>query len=489
MRDAGIERLATEPPEVLRYAKDWPLPHHDYENTRATFDSSITAANIATLSERFRVALPGLGAFGHATSGALVLGERIFVQDMGSNVYAVARDDGSEQWTWRDDEQSIGPNGVAVGWGRLFAMRGDLGAVALDLDSGRELWRFDPNLRSSEGLDIQPMVYAGMVLLSTVPASLRGAYSGGSRGQLFALDARTGVTRWSFDTIDSPDLWGDPEHNSGGGAWYPPTVDRARGITYWGTGNPGPLPGLPPDIRVGETRPGDNAYTSGVLAIGLEHGELRWFHQEQKHDLFDWDFQNPPILVHGSDLGGGSDLLIGSGKTGTVVGLDAETGAVRFRTKVGLHQNDELTELPDEGIVVAPGLFGGVLTPPAYADGVVYVPVVNFPARFSPTSSEFAELKASGEVTATDVRDGSVLWTHVLPEAALGAATVVNDLVIVSDANGVIYALARADGATVFEYATHGGINAPISVAGNLLLVPVGESENDPALLVLGVSP
>ena len=43
-----------------------------------------------------------------------------------------------------------------------------------------------------------------------MPATMtRGAYTGGAIGRLFALDAETGTVRWSFDTVDSTDLWGD----------------------------------------------------------------------------------------------------------------------------------------------------------------------------------------------------------------------------------------------------------------------------------------
>lgn len=484
--DAGAS-LRAEPPEILRHASDWPLANRDYENTRATFDSTLRASNVATLEERFRVPLTGSSAFGYVTSAALVLGERIYLQDMGSNVLAIDRRDGRVIWTRTYGEPSVGPNGVAIGYGKVFAMRGDVGAVALDLDSGDELWRFDPALESSEGLDIQPLAYGGALLLSTVPASVRGGYLGGARGELLSLDVHDGRLRWRFDTVDSDDLWGDPEHNSGGGAWYPPTVDRERGVTYWGTGNPGPLGGTPP-YGNGESRPGDNAYTSGVLAIGFERGELRWFHQEQKHDLFDWDFQNPPILVRGAELGDGArDRVIGSGKTGTVVGLDAESGALLFRTEVGLRENDDLLEIPEDGARIAPGVLGGVLTPAAYADGVVYVAVVDYPTHFTRQGWTLDTEPATGQVVALDARDGDILWTTPLPAAAYGAATVVNDLVLIPDADGVVHALARESGESVFRYETHGGINAPLTVAGDLLLVPVGVTSEDPALLGLAL--
>ena len=70
------------------------------------------------------------------------------------------------------------------------------------------------------GIDIQPQVAAGLVLVSTVPISMDGFYTGGDRGVLHALDAETGEVVWRFDTVaDEPgELWGDPAVNSGGGA-------------------------------------------------------------------------------------------------------------------------------------------------------------------------------------------------------------------------------------------------------------------------------
>ena len=49
------------PTEVTQYAKDWPLPGKDYANSRATTDSSITAANVSTLGAAWAVGGVGMG--------------------------------------------------------------------------------------------------------------------------------------------------------------------------------------------------------------------------------------------------------------------------------------------------------------------------------------------------------------------------------------------------------------------------------------------
>jgi glucose dehydrogenase len=472
---ATPEALAAEPPEVSEHAHEWPLPNGDYDNTRASAASSIDSASVGQLREAWRLPLAQLaGPFGFVTANPLIVGDAIYVQDMASNVYCVERDSGQSRWVYQANEITVGPNGTALGWGRVFAARGDKAVVALDAHSGSELWRFEPPLVSSEGIDIQPTVYGGSVFVATVPANLRSGYAGGSRGVLFALDARDGHELWHFDTVDSADIWGDSVKNAGGGAWYPPLIDAQRGMSYWGTGNPAPWPGSA-DAPSGASRPGPNLYTSSLVALDLARGELAWYHQERAHDLFDWDFQNSPLRVRADTTRELPELVIGSGKTGTVVAFAADSGELAWRAKVGRHENDELDSLPaDSSISVFPGALGGVLTAVAYADGVVYVPIVDMSADYAGSSVVPNLGNGRGAISALDARDGHVIWNTALPAPTYGSVLVVNDLLLTSDANGRVYALAREDGRELWHYDAPGGINAPLAAAGDMLLVPVG---------------
>lgn len=473
--------------------RDWPLPNGDYDNTRASAETIIDSSNIERLTEAWRMPLATTsgGPFGLLTSTPLIVGDTIYLQDMVSNVYSVDRRSGSMRWIHRDQALTVGPNGVAVGWGKVFAGIGDTGIIALDAADGREQWRFEPPLVHSEGIDIQPLAYGGRVFVATVPASLRGSgarsgYDGGSRGVLFALDADSGAVEWSFDTVDSRDFWGNPEQNGGGGAWYPPLIDGDRGMLYWGTGNPSPWPGLP-EAPSGSSRPGPNLYTSSVVALGLGDGKLAWYHQERAHDLFDWDFQNPPIRVRRGEGRAARELILGSGKTGTVVALDPDDGSLVWRAKVGWHENDELESLPAEpSVVVAPGVLGGVLTPPAYADGVVYVPVVDMGTTFGGSDYLPDVGNIRGSIVALDVRDGREIWKAQLRSGPYGSVLVVNDLVIAPDGTGRVHAFARETGEQVWHFDAGGGINAPPVVAGDTLLVPVGMGQG--ALIALRLS-
>ena len=119
---------------------------------------------------------------------------------------------------------------------------GSTGAVALDAQTGAVLWTKQLTTTPTEGIDIQPQVVDGTVFFATVPVSIKGIYKGGDRGMLYALDAKTGATKWSFDTVKSPDLWGNAAVNSGGGAWYTPAIDPHEAPRVLGRRQPRAVP-------------------------------------------------------------------------------------------------------------------------------------------------------------------------------------------------------------------------------------------------------
>jgi glucose dehydrogenase len=473
---------AAIPPEVRQHASDWPLPGRDYANSRATTDSPIDASNVATLAPAWQVPLPGRGSYGNAATTPLIAGDTVYVQDLNCNVRAVDRATGAVRWTRTYDQFVIGPNGVALGWGKLFAIFGTEAVVALDAASGEELWRRPITRTATDGVDIQPTVYGELVFASSVPVSLDGIYRGGDRGILHALHEATGEVAWTFDTVDSPDLWGNPEVNSGGGSWYTPALDAARGRIYWAVANPAPFPGTP-EFPNGTSRPGPNLYTDSLVTLDVRTGELDWFAQETPHDIFDHDLIHA-LLVDVADGGGSRRIVVATGKAGRVFGHDQDTGERLWATPVGIHRNDDLTMLegPTE---VLPGTFGGVLTPPSAADGVVYVATLNAPSVYEPSVPEIIGGNVGtmpGQVVAVDARDGHIVWDVTVPGDPVGGTTVVNDLVLTATLQGEVFALDRATGATVWQWDAPGGINASPALAGDLVVWPVGLS--NPALLL-----
>ncbi|NPV91819.1 MAG: PQQ-binding-like beta-propeller repeat protein [Firmicutes bacterium] len=463
-------------PEMNKYADDWPAANRDYANTRATTSSSIDSSSISNLKPAWSLPINGVGQWGAAASNPLILGSTVYFQDLKSNVYAVDLKTGSLLWKKEYNLDTYGPNGPAVGRQKIFVVKGHYQIAALDLD-GNELWSTTLS-EKNVGIDIQPLEYDQMVYVSTVPGTENADfYSGGGIGVIYALDQKTGSIKWSFDTVDSKDIWGNPAINSGGGSWFPPAVDTENHDLFWGVGNPGPWPGTK-DHPNGSSRPGPNLYTDSLLKLNHRDGTLQWFSQVIAHDLFDYDFHLSPVLASITHLGERKDAVIGAGKMGRVYAFDRVTGKILWETAVGQHQNDTLKSLPEGVTRVIPGPLGGVETPIAYQEGIIYVPVVNLAADYTPTGinpDTFDIGSGTGELVALDANNnGKVIWQQKFGSIDVGGATVVNDLVFTSTFDGTIYAFNRLTGEKLWEYKAPGGINGWPAVAQDTIIFPVG---------------
>jgi outer membrane protein assembly factor BamB len=164
---------------------------------------------------------------------------------------------------------------------------------------------------------------------------------------------------------------------------------------------------------------------------------------------------------------------------------------VLWDTPVGVHLNDDLTSFEGE-LEILPGAAGGLVTPIAVADGVIYLSVVNAPITYSgPEESSTGAATIFGsfnsQFVAIDAATGNILWEVELSGDSFGGATVVNDLVFTSMLKGLVIAMDRKTGETVWTYQVPGGINGWPAIAGNMILIPVGFGD-PPVLLALKLS-
>jgi outer membrane protein assembly factor BamB len=143
---------------------------------------------------------------------------------------------------------------------------------------------------------------------------------------------------------------------------------------------------------------------------------------------------------------------------------------------VGRHQNDKLQTYGEEGVDVYPGSLGGIIAPIAYADDTVYVPTVNWGRHYFPgtAAAGLIEAAGTGELIALNAADGSVRWKTNLASTPFGSITVVNDLLLTSTINGLVLVFDRRTGTELWRFQGPNGINAPITVAGDLVIVPFG---------------
>jgi outer membrane protein assembly factor BamB len=432
--------------------------------------SEINSGNVSQLKQVWSSPIEGQGIYGSYASTPIIVNGVIYSQDLESNVSALDLESGDVLWDTKFESPSHGPNGLAVAEGRVYGATNS-GAFALDQKTGKELW-----LTQLGGpVDMAPGVNAGKVYVSTVPENTSAEYEAGAVGTLWAMDGKTGKKLWHFDTVPKG-LWGEPNVNSGGGLWYPPSFD-GKGNVYAGTGNPAPLPGTP-NKPWGSSRPGDNRYADSLVKLDPDTGKLDWFYQETPHNIYDWDFQNSPIVTESK----GREVAVGSGKSGFVVAVDVKTGKPLWRTRVGVHNGHDKDPLyamrgeydkikPGE---VLPGTLGGVIAAMASDGERVYVPIVNHSMTVRNGYEVSEESTAEGEVEAIDLRTGKVVWEATFPSPAYGSLIVSNDVVFATSSEGVIHALSANSGGEIWQGALPSGTNAGVMVSGDMLVTGAG---------------
>jgi outer membrane protein assembly factor BamB len=470
--------LPTVPPEFDNPA-NWPIEGGNLKATRVAGQSSIDSSNAATLAPAWTFPVTAAGSFGALVANPAIVDGVIFQQTGVSDVYALDLATGAVKWQKIYNEQvpTGGPNGVAVAYGNVFYAVGGVGqVVAVNAETGEDVWSVFIQGPRHEGIDMAPAVYDGLVYISTIPGNVDAFYQGGQRGVIHTLDAQTGQTVWVFDTVVD-NLWGNSMVNSGGGLWHPPSFDE-DGFSYYGIGNASPFPGNK-DFPNASSRPGDNDYTNNVLKIDPSTAGLVWNHNISPHDVFDLDNQLTPVLTSWtSDSGYETKLVITSGKHGYVVAVDPTVGEEVWRTPVGTHQNELLNEIPEgETVIVFPGALGGVELPFAVADGKVIVAVINLGMGYTSTeldASTIDFLGGTGELVALDVKNGSVIWQQEFPTGLFGGVTVANDVAFTGGLDGVVRGHNINDGTEVFRAQTAAGINTTYAISGDYLIVPAG---------------
>lgn len=446
-------------------SRDWSHPNGGLAGTR-TADATLDASNVAHLHVLWRFHLTSPATFsGIVAATPLVVGNRVYVQDLDSNVVALDRRDGHLVWRHRFGSPSGGPNGLSFDGDRLYGNT-NVAAFALDARDGRLLW-FRPLTAPAQPLTIAPLVANGIVVTSTT------GESAGGRGALVALDAATGRLRWTFDTIAAP--WSHPKLASGGGAWETPTLD-GHGHLWVGTANPNPWGGSR-RYPNGAMYPGPVRWTDSLLELDLRTGKLIWAEQVTPHDIRDYDFQDPPLQL--------GRLVVGAGKAGSIVAWDRATHRRAWTARVGAHRSDT-GPLPPRLIRVCPGLLGGVETPMAAARGRIFVPVVDLCSRESALGTSLGGFLTTdyaagrGALVALDTATGRPVWQRALRSPVFGCATVSRDVVFTITYAGTILALRTADGRMLWSASAPAAVNACPAVAGNMLVVAAGAAYPHP---------
>ena len=502
--------------------KDWVMQSGDYANQRYSKLNQITADNVGKLQVAWTFSTGVLR--GHE-GGPLVIGDTMYVHAPFPNtVYALdLTKDGAIKWSYEPKQD---PNvipvmccdtvnrGVAYGDGKIFLYQADTTLVALDANTGNEVWKVkngDPSI--SETGTSAPHVIKDKVLVGVSGAEF------GVRGSMTAYNIKDGKLAWrgystgpDAETLIDPDktthlgkpvgkdlginTWEGDQWKIGGGTtwgWY--SYDKELNLVYYGTGNP--------STWNPNQRPGDNRWSMTIFARDVDTGMTKWVYQMTPHDEWDFDGVNEMILAD-LDIGGKPrKTLVHFDRNGLGYTLDRETGellvaqkydpTVNWTSGVDMDPNSKnygrptvdpkySTEHNGEDVNttgICPAALGTKDQQPAAFSpdtGLFYVPTNHVCMDYEPYKVSYTAGQAyvgatvamyptpgshggMGNFIAWDAKEGKIVWSNQEQFSVWsGALATAGNVVFYGTLEGYLKAVDAKTGKELYKFKTPSGI-------------------------------
>jgi alcohol dehydrogenase (cytochrome c) len=471
---------------------NWPMYRRTYDSWGYSPLDRINVNNVARLTPAWSLST---GTVEGHQAPPIVHDGVMFVTTPFNQVLAIEAATGELIWRYRHalppDLRMGHPTnrGVALYGDMVYMATSDARVVALRASTGEQVW------------DVAVEDYNGGYYMTLAPLAARGrimvGVSGGERGIrgfVTALDAETGGTLWKTYTVPAPgephhDTWPEDTWRTGGApVWITGSYDPSLGLTYWGTGNPGPW--------TGDVRPGDNLYANSVIALDVDTGELRGFHQYHWNDSWDWDEVSAPLLI---DVPRGATTvpgLVHPGRNGYLWILERAASGISFiDARPYVAQNvftriDPVTGRPEydparkpaigHSATYCPSLWGGKNWPPAAyhpGTGYLYIPAnenlchemegeeVEYRRgqAYTGASTDFHMVEGAehvGELQAWDLLTGERAWTQRFASPNWGPVLTTAGGLVFSGGTSDRYfrAFDAASGRLLWQHRTNSGI-------------------------------
>ncbi len=517
--------------QLIELSKDpnqWVMPTGDYANTRYSTLDQINKGNVGDLQVAWTFSTGVLR--GHE-GGPLIIGDTMYVHTPFPNiVYALdLANDGLIKWKYTPvQDPNVIPvmccdtvnRGVAYapgtdgGPGMIILHQADTTLVALNADTGEEIWKVkngDPS-KAETGTDA-PMVFKDKVLVGISGAEF------GVHGHITAYNLKDGSLAWrGYSTGPDDQTLMDPEKTThlgkpvgkdsgtatwegdqwmigGGTTWGWFAFDPALNLVYYGTGNP--------STWNPNQRPGDNRWTMTIFARDADTGMAKWVYQMTPHDEWDYDGVNEMILTD-LEIGGQTvPALVHFDRNGLAYTLNRDTGellvaekydpVVNWTTGVDMDPNSETygrpkvvdqysTEVQGEDVNttgICPAALGTKdQQPAAYSPKtkLFYVPTNHVCMDYEPFRVSYTAGQAyvgatlsmypapnshggMGNFIAWDATTGKIVWS--LPEqfsAWGGALATAGDVVFYGTLEGYLKAVDSETGEELYKFKTPSGI-------------------------------
>ncbi|MBT4160208.1 MAG: PQQ-binding-like beta-propeller repeat protein [Gammaproteobacteria bacterium] len=321
-----------------------PAPE-DWVNWRRTYDGKgftplrqINKENVSKLKVAWSAPLRG----GENMPSPLVHQGVMFFHTFPDTVLALDASNGNVLWRYQHDHELrfSKKNGIALAGDKVLVPTSDLHLIALNARTGKLIWDHAIATDSPKSelyqLRSAPLVAGNKVIQGITSFFMpKGSF-------IVAVDIDSGEEVWRFNTIARPgetggNTWNDLplDQRNGGSVWVPGTYDADLNLVYFGpapTYDTGPL--LHAIDKEGVSN--DALFTNTTVALNPDTGELVWYYQHLANDQWDLDWAFERQIVHLPFGGETRKAVLTTGKMAIIEALDAATGEYLFSIDLGL---------------------------------------------------------------------------------------------------------------------------------------------------------
>ena len=328
-----------EPGQWLTSGRDFKLQHYSPLH-------QINVDNITRLGFAWEYPVTYRGRVQHTLEATpQVVDGVIYTSGPWGTVYAVDAQTGKELWRHDPDVDGnwarraccgVVNRGVAIWKGRIYVGTLDGFLLALNAETGSLEWKVDTFVDREKNYSITsaPSIADDKVVIGNSGADY------GVRGYISAFDAETGEFSWRFYTVpdkSSLDKEGEaPEIKTAAKTWSADTDwESGGGGTVWGHMTYDPELNLL-YVGVGNASPwpgwhrspggGDNLYLSSILAINPDSGKLEWHYQTTPAENWDYTATQHIMLAELTIAKKQRKVLMQAPKNGFFYVLDRKSG-------------------------------------------------------------------------------------------------------------------------------------------------------------------
>ena len=388
--------------------QNWPMFGKNFDNTRASPDTTISTANVGTLQVVRRTTDGGI------TSTPTIVDGVAYYSDFSGYVKAVRVSDGVVLWRVRPQTTMLSPSPF-VTTDTVYVAGNNSWVYALNRANGAVRWSRQIETSPNSRISSSPIVVGNILMIGTGSYQVFLPATPMFRGRIVFLNATTGALLPYSTSVC-------PAASCGGGVsvWSTAAVDVSTRTGYIGTGQAYRDPAGP--------------YSDALVAFNIDTGAIRWTRQFVANDVY----QLGGVLRWDYDVGAAPNLFVANGrrmvgvggKDGTYRTFDRDTGAPIWSTNVG------------RGSAI-----GGVMQSTAYGDGRIYVT--------SNTSTigtgRNDPIPATADAYALDAATGSPVWIRSVNGGGFGGIAYANGLMYTSVWDGRLRVFNAQTGVIVRE--------------------------------------